>query len=125
TILCLPARDRADELAATMFAQVLRTHGLSARVLPVESLAAELVEKVRTGTSPVVCISALQPAAIPHVRYLCKRIKQHAESIVIVVGLWNATGNLERMCERLLQAGANHVVTTYEDAAEQLLQTTG
>lgn len=120
SILCLPARDEADELAATMFAQVLQTRGISAEVLSVRSLAAEFAEKVCANEGVVVYVSALPPAAVAHARYLCKRIKRQSDSTIIVVGLWNVTGNLERMTERLQQAGADHVVTTYGHAADQI-----
>ena len=43
-ILCLPAKDRADELAAAMLAQLLELSGIHAVVLPSGALPAEILE---------------------------------------------------------------------------------
>lgn len=119
-VLCLPARDRADELTATMFAQVLRASGVTVETGSTHALASEVVARVDATTTPLVCISALPPGAVSHARYLCLRLASHNAGLPIVVGLWNVTGNLERMSARLTEAGANQVVTTFEEGADRV-----
>ena len=119
-VLCLPARDNADELTATMFAQVLRATGVTVETGSVHALAGEVVARVDAAASPLVCISALPPEAVSHARYLCLRLASHNPGLPVIVGLWDVTGNLERMRARLTEAGANQVVTTFEGGVDQV-----
>lgn len=119
-VLCLPARDAADELTATMFAQVLRAMGVTVETGSENALASEAVARVDAATRPLVCISALPPGAVSHARYLCLRLASHNPGLPVIVGLWDVTGNLERMSARLTEAGANQVVTTFEDGVAQV-----
>src|SRR5207253_3136929 len=68
-VLCLPARDNADELAASMLAQILTRAHHTVRVVSVETLAAEMVGQVKEFEPDTVCISALPPLATTHARY--------------------------------------------------------
>lgn len=120
-VLSLPARDKADELTATMFAQVLRAKGVTVETGSVHALAGEVVARIDAAAKPLlVCISALPPGAVSHARYLCLRLARHNAGLPIIVGLWDVTGNRERMSARLIEAGAGQVVTTFEDGADQV-----
>jgi predicted PurR-regulated permease PerM/methylmalonyl-CoA mutase cobalamin-binding subunit len=122
-VLCLPARDAADEIAAMMLAQVLEHAGYCAEYASVDRLASEYLELVERKGVQVVIISALPPAAVTHARYLVKRLRSRFPDLKIIVGLWTMTGSLERATERLTSAGTSQVVPTIEQAAEQLRQT--
>jgi predicted PurR-regulated permease PerM/methylmalonyl-CoA mutase cobalamin-binding subunit len=122
-VLCLPARDPADEIAAMMLAQVLEREGYCAEYVSVERLASEYVELVEKKGVQVVMISALPPAAVTHARYLVKRLRARFPDLKVIVGLWTMRGNLERARERLEQTGSNLVVDSIEHAVEQLRQT--
>ncbi len=119
-VLCLPARDKADELTAAMFAQLLRTTGVAAETGSAHALANEVVARVDETDARLVCISALPPGAVSHARYLCGRLTTHHSSVPVIVGLWNVNSNLERMSARLTEAGAHRVVTTFEDGVDQV-----
>jgi CheY-like chemotaxis protein len=122
-IICLPARDEADEIAAMILAQVLEHEGYSAQFVSVEKLASECLELVERNNVQVVVISALPPAAVTHARYIAKRLRARFKELKIIVGLWTVEGNLERARHRLRAAGADDVVNTLEQAVEQLRQT--
>ncbi len=119
-VLCLPARDKADELAAVMFAQLLRATGVAAEAGSAHALAGEVVTRVEETAPALVCISALPPGAVSYARYLCGRLERRHAGLPVIVGLWNVNGNLERMSARLTEAGAHRVVTTFEDGADQV-----
>ncbi|MDN5850409.1 MAG: AI-2E family transporter [Nitrococcus sp.] len=119
-VLCLPARDAADELTAVMFAQVLHEAGVAAEIGSEHTLVGEALTRVAETTAALVCVSALPPRAINHARYLCRRLASHDTRVPIIVGLWNVHGNLERMRARLTEAGASQVVTTFEGGADQI-----
>jgi methylmalonyl-CoA mutase cobalamin-binding subunit len=121
-ILCLPARDPADEIAAMMLAQLLEQEGYCAEYVSVEKLASEYVQLVESQGVQVVMISALPPAAVTHARYIVKRLRARFPDIKIIVGLWTTGGNLEKARLRLESAGTNLVVGSLEKAIEQLRQ---
>jgi predicted PurR-regulated permease PerM len=117
-ILCLPARTEVDEITGLMLAQVVESSDCGAQAVPVTSLADELSDLVDRYTADVICISATPPAAVMHARYLCKRLRSHLPQVKLVVGLWNATGDLSKATERI-GCGAI-VVATLADAQEQI-----
>jgi len=120
-VLCLPARDHSDELAATMLSKVL-TEGTNheVRVVSVETLAAEMVGQIQEFKPDLVFISAMPPLATSHARYLCKRIKGESEEIRLLVGLWNADGPMEQASDRLKSVGAESIVKTFKEAVQRL-----
>jgi predicted PurR-regulated permease PerM len=119
-MLCLPARDEADEIAGMMLAQLLAMKGCLVQTVSVTALASEMVDLVEQRKADVVCISAMPPAAATHARYLCKRLRGRLPEGNLVVGLWNAKGDLIKARERV-GCGANaHVVATLAEAQEQV-----
>jgi predicted PurR-regulated permease PerM len=119
-VLCLPARTEADEIAGTMLAQLFDLPGCSVEAAPVASSASELIDLVRQLKPRVVCISALPPAAVMHARTLCKRLRGRVPAGNLVVGLWHAQGDLNKVKERIGCGADAHVVTTLAEAQEQL-----
>ena len=117
-ILCLPARSEADEIAAMMLSQILETAGCLVRAVPVTSLADEMVDLADHCTADVICLSATPPAAVMHARYLCKRLRGRLPEVKLVVGLWDAQGDLNKAQERI-GCGAT-VVATLADAEERI-----
>ena len=118
SILCLPARSEADEIAAVMLSQVLDAKDCRVQAVPFTSLAGEIDNLVDQFTADVVCLSATPPAAVMHARYLCKRLRVRLPGVKLVVGLWDAQGDLNKAKERI---GCDAiVVATLADAQEQI-----
>jgi methylmalonyl-CoA mutase cobalamin-binding subunit len=118
-LLCLPAVDRADEVAAALLARVLSPRGIDVEVLPAATLKAEMLEHAVQSRPDAICISAAPPSAVVHARYLCKKLRVASEAPVIV-GLWDAQGDLSKANARLGAVGASRVVTTAGDLADDL-----
>ena len=118
SVLCLPARTAADEITALMLAQVLETKGCVVQAVSVTSLAGEMVDLVDQRTADIVCVSATPPAAVMHARYLCKRLRDRLPAVRLVVGLWDAQGDLSKAKERIGCEAI--VVATLADAQEQI-----
>jgi predicted PurR-regulated permease PerM/methylmalonyl-CoA mutase cobalamin-binding subunit len=119
-ILCLPARDEADEIAGMMLAQLLAMKGCNVQAVSVTALASEMVDLVEQRKADVVCISAMPPAAATHARYLCKRLRGRFPEGNLVVGLWHVKGDLNKARERIGYGATAHVVATLADAQEQI-----
>jgi predicted PurR-regulated permease PerM len=117
-VLCLPARDEADELVATMLAQVLERAGHRAQCIPLGATA-EMLEQIREARPDVVCISALPPFAVPHVRSLYAKLRSQQPQLRILVGLWHFSGDPGKISRRLgLTDGSQTFNTLGEFIAE-------
>ena len=113
-VVCVPARDEADEIVAIMLAQVLETAGHQALCIPLGT-AAEMLAQVKDERPDVVCISALPPFAIPHARALYAKLRAQDSKLRIVVGLWNFTDDPTKVSRRLgLSEGARAFTTLAE-----------
>jgi predicted PurR-regulated permease PerM/methanogenic corrinoid protein MtbC1 len=121
-ILCIPARDEADEISGMMMAQILTQEGYSAEYVSVDKLASEYIELVEKKKVEVVIVSALPPAAATHARYIVKRLRTRFPDLKIIVGLWTLPGDLKRSKGRLASAGTDNVVGSIGAAVEQVGQ---
>ena len=114
-VCIVPAHDQADDVAGLCLARLIP----GGQRFPVSSLAAETIDKVDEQGCRIVCISAVPPRA-SHAAYLVQR-GSSAPSKRIVVGLWS-TEAIDKVKPRLLEAGADDVLTRLADAATQLRQ---
>jgi hypothetical protein len=117
-VVCIPARDDADELVGMMFAQILQQAGGRATYLPIGTVN-DMLEQVERGGFQIACLSALPPFAVGQARSLCKRLRARFPQLVIIVGLWEFAGGVLKAQERVAATCANAVATTL---AEGLLQ---
>lgn len=119
-VLCLPARDTADELAGRMFTQLLQTMGYTALAGSVESLASERLDQVETSGAKVVCVSAMPPSAARHARYLCKLLSARFGTLPQIVCLWDSRETAEKLERRVGCEAHQALVTNFADGLEQV-----
>ncbi len=119
-VLCLPARDDADEIAGLMLVQLLAERGIAARVASSKLLSGEMIEQITVDKSIIVCISALPPFAVTHARYLCRRIRPRFPQLKVVLGLWQTGEMAVKTRERLATTGIDRLETTLKSALMQL-----
>jgi predicted PurR-regulated permease PerM len=120
-IICIPARDEADEIVGKMLAQLLERSGFSARLLPLEAVSGVLSGASRL-KAEVVCLSALPPSAVSRARLLCKRLRLRFPTLKMVLGLWNFEGGIARAEERVGGPCADRLATTLSEAIAQVRQ---
>lgn len=118
-IVCLPARDEADELVGMMLSQILRQAGYRAAYLAIGTVNG-MLEQVEKGGFRIAVVSALPPFAVGQARWLCKRMRARFPELVIVIGLWEFAGGVLKAQERVGANCADAVATTLSEA---LLQT--
>jgi predicted PurR-regulated permease PerM len=118
-VVCLPARDEADEIVAIMLAQVLETAGHQAQCIPLGT-AAEMLEQVKDEKPDVVCISALPPFAIPHARALYGKLRAQNSKLRIIVGLWNFSDDPSKVSRRLGLSEGACAFTTLAELRQEL-----
>ena len=100
-VVCLPAHDETDQVAATILGQLLKLRGYCVTVVSNDQLASEMVASVESAQPDAVVISAMPPAAVSHARYLRKRLADKVPNAEMIVGLWGAPGDLARARDRL------------------------
>ena len=112
TVLGCPARDDTDDVGLEMLRQLLPPDRWCLDVSAEETLASELVARIRKDPPAAICIASLPPGGMSHARYLCKRLREASPEIQIIVGRWgpNRVSKIDR--ERLVRAGASFVTTT-------------
>jgi predicted PurR-regulated permease PerM len=120
-ILCLPARDEADEIVAMMLAQVLEQSCCTALHVPVAALASEMVDIVEKYDAKMVCISALPPSALAHARYLCKRVRGRLKNVPVVIGLWGTKVDTKKALARLACSETDKVVRSLGEARTEIV----
>jgi hypothetical protein len=118
-VLCMPAHDDLDQIAAVMLTQVLQTEGFCATSVSASALAVEKLDSVEETRPMAVCISALPPLAVMHSRYLCKRLTSRFDTIRLYVGLWNVS-DLARAQDRIKTCGPVTVVSTFTQMLTEL-----
>jgi hypothetical protein len=111
-IVCVPASDRADEIIAKLFEVALIERKLSVRIIGPHD-AISTVEPHRVARA--IVISALPPEAVTAARAICKRIRLSRNETPVIVGLWNAAGDLDRARQRLATAGATRTVVSFAE----------
>jgi predicted PurR-regulated permease PerM len=99
-VLCIPARDEADEIVALLLFQLLQRSGVNSQILPLGP-AADAWSAVADMNPATVCISALPPFAIDHTRLLYQKLRSKSPKLDIVICLWNFEGDLEKAARRL------------------------
>jgi AI-2E family transporter len=120
-IVCIPARDEADELVAQMIAQLLRRLGSEVRVQRFASRNSDLND-LETQGFDVAIVSALPPFAAGHARSLCKRLRQRHPQLKIVLGMWSFEGGVAKAEERIGSGCADIVATSLEQVIDRLAE---
>jgi hypothetical protein len=119
SILCVPARDEADEIVGTMLAQLLQGAGHRAECLEVES-AERIIAQISREKPDVVCISALPPFAIPAVRALYGRMHAQNPNQKVLVGLWHFSGDSTKLARRLALKEDSRAFTTLAELVHEV-----
>jgi len=116
-----PGLDTADEMALRMLGQLMRLAGYTLEVVSADKLTAEVIGHLEEEVPALVVIGSLPPGGLAHVRYLCKRIRQRAPELKILVGRWGERSKIESVESRLLAVGADKVAWTLQDSLDQIV----
>ena len=123
-VLCIAGRGPLDEAAATILAQLLRKHGLGARVAPYEAVSRGRIRELDLSGVAMICISYLDISGSPaHLRYLLERLHQRAPGTPILVGLWPVGEKVLTDAALGRELGADIYVSSLRDGVEACLRT--
>jgi hypothetical protein len=115
-VLCLPANDEADEIAATMLSQLLEHAGCEVLAVPLDPSLQHLAAIVEPSHQDLFCICAVPPFAFARTRVLSRLLQVRFPRIKIVIGVWGFTGDTEEALQRFQPARPERLVTSFADA---------
>jgi predicted PurR-regulated permease PerM len=110
-VLCMPARDDADDVVAMLLSQLLGRRGYNADSIPIGTTS-EMLSQVTDANPSLVCISALPPFAVGHARALYSKLRARTPGLHIVICLWHFEGDAQRVTRRLKLATGDGFFTT-------------
>jgi predicted PurR-regulated permease PerM len=121
-ILCVAGRSPLDEAAAIMLAQLLKKHGLPARVEGADAIATANIFRLDTRGIVMVVLSYLDAGSPAHMRYTVRRLRRKLPQAQIVLGCWTADADSSRLRDA---ARPDAVATTLRDAVRLGLEAAG
>jgi predicted PurR-regulated permease PerM len=119
SVVCIPARDEADEIVGIMLSQVLERAGYHALAIPIGTTT-EMLAQIKEADPDIVCISALPPFALLHARDLYKRVRSNVTNAKIIVGLWKFSGDPIKAAARFNIVGDDKLAITLAQAVLQV-----
>jgi predicted PurR-regulated permease PerM len=120
-IICFPANDEADQITATMLAQLLEEGGYSVISFPVGAALRDLLA-VEPGPEDVIVISAVPPFAFAHSKALYKQIHSRLPKVKVMVGIWGFSGDLDKAKARFERQQPETIVTTLAEATKYVAE---
>jgi predicted PurR-regulated permease PerM len=118
-VICIPARDDADDIVALLLSQLLERKGYTAQSIPIGT-ASEMLERVADSKPELVCISALPPFAINHARDLYAKLRSRFPELLVIVCLWQFEGDPQKTATRLKLAPGHGFFTTLPQVLQHM-----
>ncbi len=119
-MLCLPAHDEADEIAAAMLSQLLEQGGHATVSFPAGTSSGTMLDLVAPTANDVFCISSIPPFAFSHARTLNRQLRAKYPQTKILIGVWGFNGEIERALQRFQPTRPDKFVSSLADALEYL-----
>ncbi len=118
-LLACPASDETDRLSLEALDGLLPSARWELKVTGVATLTSELVAQAVAFDPDVICIAALPPHGVAHVRHLCKRLRAKFPDVRVVVGRWGGAVTPEETAQ-FVEAGATAVAESLSAARASL-----
>ena len=88
-VICAAGRSELDEAASVLLAQALQGDGRTVVVLPYAAAIHIALPDIDPARIKTVCLSYLDPEAVPHARYLARRFRRRiGADISLIAAFW-------------------------------------
>ncbi len=118
-VFCIPAKDQADEITASILAQLLEQAGIGAINLPVSAKPSDWSTEA-PDSGDMIVISALPPFAFAPARSAHQQLRRQFPKVPVMLGLWSLTADAERTKARFGTHQPDRIATSMEQAVEQI-----
>jgi predicted PurR-regulated permease PerM len=120
TVVCIPARDLADEVACQLALQVI-SDTASATVVSADYNTSDVQQTLAEVKSNVVCVIGVPPRAVRHLRMRCHQIRLRFPEAIVVACVLNSEDVLSSLRSRIPTEDAQHVVSSLQMLNEYLV----
>ncbi len=121
-VACVAGRGPFDDAVSAMLVQLLARQGAATRRVRHSAVARDQIAQLDVANIAVILLSYLDmTGASSHLRYLIKRLRQHAPQATIIVGLWPGDAGDDESNARLNAIGADVYVKSLREAIEASL----
>jgi predicted PurR-regulated permease PerM len=114
--LCVPAGDDADEITASMLAQLLAEKRISAIAFPAGPRLYDTLAIVEPQPEDVILLSALPPFAFARTLSVARQFRLRFPKTKLVVGVWGFKGDVEKALARFDEPRPDRLLTSLAEA---------
>lgn len=119
-ILCIPAHDDADEIAAAMLSQLLDQQNQVSIAFQLGVPTFDMLDIVKPNDQDLFCISSVPPFAFSHARTLSRQLRTRFPTTRIVICVWGFSGDMKLAAGRFKPVVPDHCATTFAEALDYL-----
>ena len=120
-VICAAGRSELDEAAAVLLAQLLEADGRTVVTLPYSAAIHVALPDIDISRIKTVCLSYLDPEAVPHARYLARRFRRRVGSeIYLIAAFWGLRQDAAQLENARTETRADRVVLTLEGAVDAI-----
>jgi hypothetical protein len=120
SILCVGAQGSLDDVAAAIMAQLLRRRGIGARSLASHDVSPDSLPRLDMKGVSVAILSYMSEDAIPHAKYLIRRLRRRTPAIKVIAGFWSMTADQLVQRNVMDETRADLVTASLKDALDQV-----
>lgn len=122
-VICISGRSPLDEAASNILAQLLRKHGIGARVEGPDVLSPGKIGRLNVDGVAMVCLSYLDAdLSASHVRYAVRRIRRRLPNARLIACFWMQEADAPRESELCKVAGGDACATNLSRAVEKCVE---
>ena len=118
-VICIPARDFADEVACQLAERALQNVA-TVHITPVNGSIATVQELVGRVKPELICVVGIPPRAIRHIKMRCHQIKARFPDCIVVACILGEEKELSSLRSRIPTEDAQHVVSSLQLLSDYL-----
>ena len=118
-VLCIPARDLADEVACQLARQVLEDTA-AVRLVSADASMTQIQELVTSLEPDVICVAGVPPRAVRYIKMRCHQIRARFPEAIVVACVLNEENELSSLRSHIPAEDAQHVVCSLNLLREYL-----
>jgi predicted PurR-regulated permease PerM len=118
-VICAAGRSELDEAACMLLARALQADGRVVVVLPYASAIHIALPDIDPARIKTICLSYLDPEAVPHARYLARRFRRRiGADISLIAAFWGMEQDAAKMEHARAETRADRIVHSLDAAVE-------
>jgi len=118
-VICIPARDFADEVACQLAGHVLDLI-CTVRVLEANSSTGDVLQTIEGLHPDAICVVGIPPQSLRHIRLRCHQVRDRFPDMMVFACLLSDQCDLSNIRSRVPTEDAQHVVCSFQLMEEYL-----